>query len=317
MFGHAPRIAHASHHHPPRRAIAALAALGSLAGLAALTACATPGGLGGIRGPQIRDVIPSIESLDLEGVSLVFDVGVDNPLPVPIISPKFQYSLNVKGKPLISEETPVSISLPASGLGRFKIPARVEFAKLAALGLSAADAPQIDYELKGKLLAPAVAGMPALGIPVSFKGAAPVFRAPVVKMVKLEPAEFSTKKLTLQAEAEIMNPNLFPIDVRRLKYELTVGGETLGRLTGSAKNGEIPAGATGHFGIAGEVTAVGAIRNLFNQRGLLTDIASLESVGSIKTPYGQVELGGPDATSAADATGAKPGARDKPWDPRR
>lgn len=268
-----------------------------------ITGCATGGGLSK---PKVRDVVPRLESVDFEGVELVFDIGVDNPYPVPLVAPRFDYGVEAMNKTLAAGELTEGVRLPASGVGRFKLPVRITYRQAFEIARDLTEAQRVDYTLRGRLFAPEVTGAAAgvvgdlapalassareIAIPVVYKGSFPVLRAPAFTAVHLAPVDFSATKVSVSALTEVMNPNDFPINLSEVEYDMKVAGVSVGRLKADSVNNEIPAGEKGQIQIKGQVSAVDTIRNIFSRSGSPAQAVTLDPIGGFETPYGLVNF---------------------------
>jgi LEA14-like dessication related protein len=105
--------------------------------------------------------------------------------------------------------------------------------------------------------------------------------------VRVRLSEVSLRRASLAVEAEVANPNVFPIDIRGLGFVLKAGDDQLGGLTASTAE-PIPAGGTGRLTLKGEVSASAVLLRIV--RGESLRRATLCPSGSIMTPHGPVTL---------------------------
>ena len=256
--------------------LASLAALLSGAGCAAL----------GVR-PEIQDVRGRVTSIDLQGVSLTFDVDVKNPYPVPLKTPSFKYGLDIDETPFVESGSAANVDLPAATVGTASLPVQIRYADLWALAASLRESKEFKYRLHGAFLVTALGE--SFELPLEHEGTSPVLRLPRFSVKDVDVSEASLSSARIDIDVEVSNPNVFSIDSRQLGYVVHMGDVQLGRVTASTL-GEVAAGGTGHIALTGELTAKRALMQL--ARGASIGHVELRPTGSLGTPYGPIELGG-------------------------
>jgi len=223
--------------------------------------------------------------IDFSGVSMAFDVDVYNPNPLPIMSPRLKYALNVEGSRFFDAETTSSINLPAGKAGMVTFPVRVSYSDLWRTYQKLANAPEANYTLDGAFVFP-IRGR-SLQLPFSHGGTFPILRPPTFSDIKVRVGEMSLADARIDVDAAMKNPNVFPLGIKDLGYALKLGNVQLGDLT--ARTDEIlNAGEKGQLSLSGKVSAFSAVVNLI--RGGAIGGAAILPEGSIETPYGAVRL---------------------------
>lgn len=260
----------------------ALRRLSILIAIAAFSSgCAS---LTGVR-PRIKSIQPRIASIDLDGVNLAFDLGVDNPYPVALRAPKFRYALAVEGAPFLREEAVSNVDVPAMSLGAVTLPMRLSYADLWKAFQSLSGVNEASYRLDGAFVFNAMGE--TVDLPLSHSGKFPVLRAPSVSILKMRPTEFSWNKAGLAVDAELMNPNVFKIGLQSLGYDLRFGDIPVASFK-AATLSEIGAGKSGTLNLTGEARALDAVRQIFSGDSL--GKLKLAPAGTLMTPYGPVSL---------------------------
>lgn len=235
--------------------------------------------------PEIQNVRPRIARLDFQGVDLAFDFDVDNPLPIPIRAPKFQYALAVQNSPFLSQTVASGIDIPASATGKASLPVRLSYMDLFRVVQNLRAENQASYQLSGALL-PSVAGQ-NFQLPFSHSGTVPIVRPPKFSIVDLKTSSGALGSMGLDITADVENPNVFNIGVDGLSYALKMGGLEVGRV-GASTNGAVGAGGTGRIQLAAQATGVSALQGLLG--GSNFGQLSLIPTGAIQTPYGPIRL---------------------------
>lgn len=105
-------------------------------------------GCASMQRPEVRGVRPRITAIDLRGVSLMFDVEVNNPYPVTLRAPRFEYVIDIESSEFIKSESPVEADLSEHQVGVISLPARFGYVELWRTHRALADAPEAKYRLR-------------------------------------------------------------------------------------------------------------------------------------------------------------------------
>ncbi len=234
--------------------------------------------------PHVVDVTPRITGADTKGLDMAFDLKVDNPYPMAVASKKLVYAIEIEGKELVSSKSGGAMTLKGGAASTVTLPARIEFDKLKAIGKDLASANEAQYKILGT--ATILAFGQEVPVPFSYEGTLPIVRAPKFSEIKPKVARSGLANFSLDVAAKITNPNVFKIDVSKLKYSLLLGGAELASLQASTA-GEVGPGETKAFHLAGKLSATQALGELLKNGKL--EGAKIVSSGTFKTPYGSVE----------------------------
>lgn len=235
--------------------------------------------------PTVEAVRPKIKSVDLTGLTLAFEVDVKNPYYVPLVSPKFQYGMDVEGAEFLAAQESEGLDVPARGIGTLVLPVRFDFANMAKTYQTLSKVNEFTYKLHGGLLFSAL-GKTAR-IPLSHEGRAPVVRPPTFSNISFRLAKSSLTSVAVTVEADIKNPNVFKLGIDSLGYALKLGGASVADVKG-ATGGAIEPGKSGRVKLTGQLSGADAIRSLAG--GAKLGAPTLQPTGSIHTPYGAIKL---------------------------
>lgn len=238
----------------------------------------------GIR-PEIEDVRARVTALDIQGVSLAIDVDVNNPYPVALKTPQFNYGVDINQTPLFDSATETSVDLPAGKVGTATLPLRIRYTDLWKLAASLRESKEIGYRLRGAFVVNALGQSHEL--PLSHEGTFPVLRLPTFSVKSVDVEDLSLSSARVVAEVELQNPNAFDIDARELGYTMRIGDIDIGRVTASTA-GAVPGEGRGRLRLSGEVTVRSALLQL--AKGVSVGQVKLATNGSLGTPYGAVRL---------------------------
>ena len=251
--------------------------------LLTLPGCAVFYGLFGR--PTIEDVRPKIKDVDLGGVTLAFEVDVKNPYFFSLVSPGFQYGIDVEGEALIAPQESGEFRVPAWSVGTVVLPVRLEYLNLVRAYKTLRELNEFTYRLHSVLRFRALGA--TFKLPLSHEGTAPVVRLPRFTNVTFRVGRVSLTSATVFVEADMENPNIFEIGVNQLGYALQVGDTPVGNVTATT-GGSIGAGESGRIRLTGRISAGGALLRLM--RGEPLGTPRIQPTGSIETPYGAIKL---------------------------
>ncbi len=242
--------------------------------------------LGIVGKPKVESVRPRITQVDFDGVGLSFELQVRNPYWFPLRVPLVRYGLDIQGREFLRSEAPLDVALPRRGTGTLTVPARISYASLLAAceGLRGAD--EAEYTLWAAI------PLSALGVsfelPASHGGKFPIVRPPRFADVRLRVTEVSLARAVVAIEAAVTNPNAFEVDIRDLGYTFRAADVELAGLRASTA-GTIAARQTGQVTLVAEVAVAKAVWQLIRTGRL--EKPELVPSGTIKTPYGTINLG--------------------------
>jgi LEA14-like dessication related protein len=235
--------------------------------------------------PKVVGVRPRVTSIGFAGVTLDAQTDLRNPYPLRLRAVLLRYGLDIEGSEFLKSETPVDVAIPARTVGTVVVPVRLSYAKVWATYRRLRDLPEASYRFHGVVLA-SFLGV-SFEIPFAHEDKFPILHAPRFSHVRLRFSEVSLRSAMLTVEAEVANPNAFPIDIRGLGFVVEAGDDEFGGLSASTAE-QIPAGGTGRITLAGHISAASVLMRVI--RGETLRKARLCPSGSILTPYGPVKL---------------------------
>ena len=220
-----------------------------------------------------------------------FNVGVRNPYAVPIKSPSFDYQVDVKDTQLLKSSAQTSVDLPARQVGNVVLPVRMSYEKLLSVAEGLRGAKEVPYTLKGTVQ------LPVLGkkwkLPLEHSGNVPVPHPPKFTKPTARVGERTLTSAEIIVESEMTNPNVFPIGLHEMGYDVQIGGIRLADVKVDAAR-EIAAGASEKVTLKATASGIQALQQLL--KGKRPGKPSIKPTGYLKTPYGKLRL----SDSAAD-----------------
>ena len=244
--------------------------------------------LAGCSAPSAKLAGVSLTDIDLQSVTIVFNVELTNPNASALPLANVDYELSSQGNSFFTGEAPLQGEVPARGTKTVSLPAKIAYAQL----LTALANVKLGSVLPYKAQLGLSVNVPILGklrLPVSREGNLPVPAAPGVEL-----AGVKWDKLTLDNAGGVFtlhltNRNQFPLELETMSYSLMLGTmdvarSSLARPVALGANGgegtmEIPLSFSPRkFGLA-------ALGMLTGNRGY-----SLSGEIVVKTSYGPMRM---------------------------
>ena len=165
-----------------------------------------------LAGVQFRD-------LDLESLTLDFDVAVDNPYDFDLPLTGLGYGLKSGGASILEGALEPSGSVPALGSTNLTVPAKIRFDDVLSLLSSIKPGSVIPYEAAFDVQLD-VPGAQGYSIPLGTTGELPIPTVPEVELGGVRWSELSLDQATANLDLSILNTNDFGFDLENLLYEL-------------------------------------------------------------------------------------------------
>ena len=262
--------------------LAALAILGVMAGCSAPTAEVT--------GVRLTDI-------DLQSVTIVFDLEVNNPNSAPLPLGSLDYEVTSRGNAFFTGECELEGNLPARGTKTISLPTKITYSQLT-LALSNVKLGSIlPYEANiGVSFEAPIVG--AIRLPARHKGELPVPAPPAVKLTGVQWDSLTLDHAGGTFRLRLTNRNEFPMDIETLGFALTLGKMEVAR-SSLARPLSLDAGAAGELAIPISFSpkrfGLAALRMLAGDSNydLAGDIAVGTRFGPMRIPFaksGKVRL---------------------------
>jgi LEA14-like dessication related protein len=179
-----------------------------------------------MRRPEVRIADTELEALSFSGLTILFDVEVENPNPIGIRLSGFDYDLQIEGNPFVSGEVQDKVAITARDLSIIPVPVELGFEEIAqTIGALAPEGGK--EEAAYEFTAGFSFDLPVLGrvrMPVRTEGTFPILRVPRLEIIRLSLNEISLSGASLDLELELINRNSFKILIESLEYRFQVEG---------------------------------------------------------------------------------------------
>jgi LEA14-like dessication related protein len=176
----------------------------------------------GIEKPTANVENVSLRALDLDGLTLAFDVGIHNPYTVDLPVAQLDLALASGGAQFFSGQSAQQGTVPAKGRRTFPAVARITFASLLSTLRNVRPGAIVPYaaDIAIAVDAPMVG---RLTLPLRREGEIPVPTPPDVSVQGIEWRTLSLSEASAVVRLDIGNLNDFPVDLEKLGYSLTLG----------------------------------------------------------------------------------------------
>jgi LEA14-like dessication related protein len=176
-----------------------------------------------MRKPEVRIAATEIEALSFIGLTLRFDVEIENPNPIGIGLAGFDYELQIEGNSFVNGQVQERFAIAARERSIIPIPVELGFEEIAQTFAELAGKEEAAYQLSSGFSF----DLPVLGrvrVPVRTDGSFPILRPPRLQVVNLRLNEISLSGASLTLDLELINRNSFKVFVESLEYRFQVDG---------------------------------------------------------------------------------------------
>lgn len=203
--------------------------------------------LGGIK---LEDYLPKVKfdrmkvnEVDFEGIQAAFVFDVENPYPVDLELASFRYDLALEGQDFLDGTSDEGIKLIAADTAKVRMPARIAFADVFALGESLKNKEDVGFGLKGAFAVDTPVG--PVSVPFDEQGRIPLLKVPQIEptAVRLGTVNLLQNRATVEIDLAITNKAAgSAYGMQGFEYGIDLGGKRI--INGDIVDLTVPAGAT-------------------------------------------------------------------------
>lgn len=167
-----------------------------------------------------------LAGVDLQSVTLDFEVEIMNPYSFALPLTDLDYALSTNAQPFLNGSTKLDGSVPAEGMKSVVLPIRVDLVGLLDTVKDLRPGQVIPYDAELGLNVD-VPGTGPLRLPVSKSGELPIPTPPSVSVASLNWDSMSLTEITGTMLLDVENKNEFPLTVRSFGYDLSLDGNSV------------------------------------------------------------------------------------------
>ncbi len=188
-----------------------------------LTSCATLRDAANIQEPQVRYANMSIQTIDFDGVTLMFDFTVTNPNRLDVSAESYNYEFFINGQSFIKGKQEEKLEISSESTSIVRVPVSMTFANLYESFRSVLRQDSISYRMDTAVSF----SLPVLGlrtVPVQAEGDLPIPKVPRIQFGGIEMKQLSFSGAEVDISFGVSNPNPFGITLSGADYTLKVNG---------------------------------------------------------------------------------------------
>ncbi|MFO0873466.1 MAG: LEA type 2 family protein [Phycisphaerales bacterium] len=256
--------------------------------------------------PNVRVTDTRLDGLTFEGVKLLVDVELNNPTREAMAVESFNYGITLANEPqpAVTGPVPAPATVAAKSAVKETVPVTLRFTDLAMNVVSLKPGSVLPYTVAATAMTNPAGTGPGSGaaeLEGEKTGELPVPALPLVEVVDVEWNDSGVFGASGVVTLAVTNTNTFPIDLKRLKWAVSLGGKSL--VGGKVNPMTFAPGETEQVELPVSVSTFNVGRAMMGMAS--SGNASYEVSGDlrIRTPYG--EIGSPfkrsGSTSVRDA----------------
>lgn len=191
--------------------------------LTALTSCAALRDAANVQEPQVRYSNMSIQNINFDGVTLLFDFDVTNPNRLDVSAESYNYEFFINGQSFISGTQEERLEIGSESTSTVQVPVSMTFSNLYDSFRSVLQQDSISYRMDTAVSF----SLPVLGmrtVPVQAGGDLPIPKVPRIQFGDFEMKRLSFSGADIDISFRISNPNPFGITLAGADYTLRVNG---------------------------------------------------------------------------------------------
>jgi len=191
--------------------------------LTVLASCATLRDAANIQEPDVRFSNMSIQTINFDGVTLLFDFDVTNPNRLDVSAESYNYEFFINGRSFISGTQEERLEIGGESTSIVQVPVSMTFSNLYESFRSVLQQDSISYRMDTAVSF----SLPAIGsrtVPVQAEGILPIPKVPRIQFGDFEMKRLSFTGADIDISFRIDNPNPFSITLSGADYTLRVNG---------------------------------------------------------------------------------------------
>jgi len=244
--------------------------------------------LGGCAAPSAKLTGVSFNDIDLQSMTILFDIEFTNPTSAPLPLADLDYELSSRGNSFFTGQSPLQGDVPARSTKTISLPAKITYSQILTALANVKPGSVLPYKADlGLSIKVPVIG--TLRLPINKEGNLPVPAAPGVELEDIKWDKLTFDNAGGVFRIRMTNRNQFPIEMARMAYGLTLGKMEVAK---SSLARSVSLDPNGGEGIVEVPISFSPRKFGLAALGMLTGDSSYKLGGEIdvKTPYGPMSL---------------------------
>lgn len=191
--------------------------------LAVLTSCSTLRDAANIQEPDVQFSNMSIQTINFDGVTLLFDFDITNPNRLDVSAESYNYEFFINGRSFISGTQDERLEVGKESTSTVQVPVSMTFSNLYESFRSVLQQDSISYRMDTAVSF----SLPVIGsrtVPVQAEGNLPIPKVPQIQFGDFEMKRLSFSGADVDISFRVSNPNPFGITLDGADYALRVNG---------------------------------------------------------------------------------------------
>lgn len=164
-----------------------------------------------------------VKDVSFAGVTLVVDVGVENPNSVGLTVSGLKYKVLIDGSPLVEGERPEKTAVEANKKNVFTFPVMVYYSGLRSGVAGVLTRSRLPYRFEGKVTLDTPLG--DLTFNLDRDGEIPIPRRPRFEVEQVTVEEMSLASATITFHVLVTNNEDVALDLKRFQYRINIHGQ--------------------------------------------------------------------------------------------
>ncbi|WP_340103333.1 LEA type 2 family protein [Rhodohalobacter sp. 8-1] len=192
--------------------------------LTILSSCAALRDAADIQEPTVRFSNMSIQTINFDGVTLLFDFDVTNPNRLDVSANRYNYEFFINGQSFISGTQEERLEIGRESTSTVQVPVSMTFSNLYESFRSVLRQDSVSYRMDTAVSF----SLPVIGsrtVPVQAEGVLPIPKIPRIQFGDFEMKRLSFSGAEIELSFRVSNPNAFGITLAGADYALQVNGK--------------------------------------------------------------------------------------------
>lgn len=188
-----------------------------------LSSCASLRDAANVQEPTVQFSNMSIQNINFDGVTLLFDFDVTNPNRLDVSAESYNYEFFINGQSFITGTQDERLEIGRESTSTVQVPVSMTFANLYESFRSVLRQDSVSYRMATNVSF----SLPVVGsrtVPVQAEGDLPIPKIPRIQFSNFEMKRLSFSGAEVELSLRVNNPNAFGVTLAGADYALQVNG---------------------------------------------------------------------------------------------
>lgn len=185
--------------------------------------CAALRDFANVQQPTVDFTRVSVQSINFDGVSLLFDFDVNNPNQVGIDAKEYSYEFFINDNSFVTGRQVENLRINRMSSSVVQVPVTLNFSEMMNTFGSLAGRDSLSYQIASEVQFE-IPGLGTRTVHVSAAGDLPIPRLPAVEFGGFDVKNISLSGAEMEIAFRITNPNSFGLNLSNAAYVLNVNG---------------------------------------------------------------------------------------------